>query len=329
MVTIVTKTIGATGDYSTVAAWEAACPANLVTDDKIWRGECQNQTFNEVVVIGGQTTDATRYMELTTAAGASFADNANKLTNALRYNSANGASIEASVYAGLPFQNTTDFTRLSKLQIANTNTGGYGVVVMDGQGVIVDSVIAMSVGQFNSCFSGHGVYLAVAPIFKNCLAIIDTDYAVNGFNINGEYNYAYCYNCSAIRPSNRTVGGTGFFGSNTYDLVLKNCNAFGFTDFQVSPSTTGNNNASTTTISFGSSNQASLTYANQIQQPNSATGLDCRIKAGSSLIDNGADLSGSGVTTDIVGTARIVPYDIGVWEVSSAAPSWSSSAVWM
>ena len=38
MPTTTTKTIGSTGDYSTLQAWEDACPANLVTADEIWRG---------------------------------------------------------------------------------------------------------------------------------------------------------------------------------------------------------------------------------------------------------------------------------------------------
>jgi hypothetical protein len=96
MPTTVTKIIGTGGDYTTIAAWLAACPANLVTADQIWQGKLKNQTFNEAVVFSGITTDATRYIELTTDTGASFRDNASVRSNALRYNASNGAAITSS-----------------------------------------------------------------------------------------------------------------------------------------------------------------------------------------------------------------------------------------
>jgi hypothetical protein len=93
------------GDYSTLQAWEDACPANLVTADQIWQGQCKNQEFalNATVLnIAGTTTDATRYIELTTEAGASFRDHASKATNALRYDATKGAGIRATNAYGKP-----------------------------------------------------------------------------------------------------------------------------------------------------------------------------------------------------------------------------------
>ena len=94
MVTTVVKSIGtASRDYSTLQAWEDAAPANLVTADQVWKGECYNDsTFTAGVTISGITTDATRYIWLTAAAGQSFADHPE---NALDYNAANGVAISA------------------------------------------------------------------------------------------------------------------------------------------------------------------------------------------------------------------------------------------
>ena len=96
-----THSIGTTGrDYSTLQAWEDACPANLVTDGNIWRGECYNDSefssSGTLVTIAGITTDATHYVELTTATGHSFQDHADVRTNALKYNQSNGVGLKTT-----------------------------------------------------------------------------------------------------------------------------------------------------------------------------------------------------------------------------------------
>ncbi len=129
MPTTITETIGSGGDFTTPALWEAALPANLVTADEIRVGEQLNEEFSgsgNQLTIAGQTTDATRYVVYTAAAGASFADNANKLTNELRYNASNGAGIRGTSYYSTAVVVTTDYTRITRLQIHAS--GGAGVV---------------------------------------------------------------------------------------------------------------------------------------------------------------------------------------------------------
>ncbi len=77
--TIVTKSIGAGScggvcDYSTVAAWEAACggatSCDLVTNNEAVVGEMYDDaTFNETVFIDGFITDSTRTVTLSVASG--------------------------------------------------------------------------------------------------------------------------------------------------------------------------------------------------------------------------------------------------------------------
>ena len=321
MPTTTTKTIGSTGDYSTLQAWEDACPANLVTADEIWRGECQNQTFSSssrLLTVSGQTTDATRYIVLSTASGASFADNANKLTNALRYNESNGAAISFTGFYDHGVVVSTPYTVIEKLQIKTTQLSSYSGITFDGASCLASQLLVQYAGSGNG---SPGIGMANGGVARNCISHTSSTVTYSpGFKaLNGTVSF---YNCLAIIPSNIGSAGGVAFQTSYSSAVVQNCAGLGQAAFSGSyggsPSFTGNNNASTTTISFGTSNQASLTFADQIEEPDATTGLDCRTKAGAALIDNGADLSGSGVTTDIVGTARGATYDIGVWEYAAA-----------
>ena len=108
MPTTITKTIGVGKDYASINDWVADAastyPGGLVAADVIWKGVLYKEgsgTNNEWVISSATTTytltcDATRYYLLEAAPGQSFYDNAGKLTNALRYNNANGTSISVS-----------------------------------------------------------------------------------------------------------------------------------------------------------------------------------------------------------------------------------------
>lgn len=67
--TIITKTIGSVGrDYTTIAAWIAACPSNLLTTCQIWKGVCyKDSVFNERVNMYGAFTGYDSYYYLTVA----------------------------------------------------------------------------------------------------------------------------------------------------------------------------------------------------------------------------------------------------------------------
>ena len=318
MATVVTRTIGTTGDYSTVQAWEDASPANLVTNNEIWRGECQNQEFvtSLEIVISGQTTDATRYVELTTVAGASFVDHANKLTNGLRYNASNGAGIRLTASYRQLMSITTSHTRVSKLQLHQANGQAYACIRTIGTSSVVISQILGQSDNGTAFECGSGTW-------SNCLAISNRATGGSGFSVQNSYANSNFFNCTVVRPSNLTVGGSAFYMSYSTSTI-KNCAVFGYTDFWAGQNTpSGNNNATNlASVGFGSSNQVSLTYADQFEQPsNSGSVMDFRLKTGATLIDNGANLSSDGVTTDIVGTTRSAPYDIGAWEFASAGGS--------
>lgn len=123
MPTIVEKTIGTGGDYADIAAWWAATPANFVTADTIQRGLLLNQKHTGGQTLSGKTTSATCYAEITTAPGASFADNADVSSNPLRYDATKGAAIEVTGNSVVGLTIQQDWTRFSKIQFASTSTG--------------------------------------------------------------------------------------------------------------------------------------------------------------------------------------------------------------
>lgn len=324
MPTTTVRTIGSTGDYPDHATWEAACPVNLVTNDEIWQGQSQNQEFTgtgTMLAIAGQTTDATRYVELTTVAGASFADHAGKITNAQRYDASKGAAIRSSVSYGNVISSTTNYTRFSKHQVSATALQSYGMSFGE-RGAQISQVLMGGVGN-NVLGVGYDA------LVKNCLIIQDRASSGNGLSVSsGSFTVTKLQQVTVVRPSNRTAGGTAFTKAYT-NVELKNCAAFGFTTLTSGSGGvfTGNNNASNLAIGFGTSNQAGLVFADQFEQSSSAGGThDFRTKTGANLIDNGADLSGSGVTIDIVGSSRSAPYDIGVWEVAGAGANTGTGA---
>lgn len=71
MVTTTTSSIGATGrDFTDPQSWETSRGGDLVTGDRLEIGEMFNDaTFTGITLFAGNTTDATRFMRLTVAAG--------------------------------------------------------------------------------------------------------------------------------------------------------------------------------------------------------------------------------------------------------------------
>src|SRR5215472_13375284 len=118
----VVKTIDSGGgrDYSTIAAWFAALPANLVTDGNNQEGDCYNDSeffsnSDHIAFFTGHTTDSSHIITLTTGAGQSFRDNASVQTNALRYNQSNGVALRSgSASANSCIYVSDDYVTLSK-----------------------------------------------------------------------------------------------------------------------------------------------------------------------------------------------------------------------
>lgn len=223
MPTTVTSKIGMTNtpvtmDYSTLQSWEDACPANLVTADQIWKGECYDQgeftaTGAGILSISGATTDSTRYVHLDCAAGASFADKAAVRTTPLAYSASNGVAIR---YTGSNYHvdfiwNQINYTRIRGLQIkiASGSAQQWGFRI-GGTGALVEKCISENFRQGMRLDGG-------SPTVNNCLVIGCSEMGINVANtvvING---------CTIVKGT-----GTGI-RTNTYsNLTLKNSAVFGY-----------------------------------------------------------------------------------------------------
>lgn len=325
MTTTITKVIGTGGDYTTIAAWEAACPADLTSVDQIWRGECKSESFtnsgNNVITFAGVTTDATRYLELTCQTGASFSDNASVQTNALRYNTANGAAISSSnnysVNTAVSVETTLN-VRLTGLQIASTGSAG-GILGSSGTAIVIDRcIVESSANNANPIYSFGG-----GTVIKNSLIVHRGASPAN--SAVGIANGTSVFNCTIV-ASNGT--GAVAFEGNYSSPVVKNCAVFNFTAIK-----SGGNTPTYTTcftdVASPPSGFTTIAYSTgsgaQFQSITDGT-HDFRIKTGSSLKDVGTTDS-TNAATDIAGTARPsgASYDVGAWEFVSGGGGGATS----
>lgn len=309
MTTTTSSTVGTGGDYTTLAAWVAAAPANLVTADVVWQGQLLNQEFVSggwAVTIPSAGEDATRYFELTTAPGASFRDHASKATNALKYNAANGAAIRGSGNYGGAIKSEAYYTRITGIQAKN-DTGTFSAMQLTA-GCVVDGCIAEQGSTHWNVITSPGAFT-----IKNAHVAKRTS---GGYGI-GCAQSVNLHNVTIAVPSD--VGG-GSIGVNVAypsgTSTLNNVAVFGFTTAYANA---GSSTATTclTDQSSPATGFSQVTYADCFENTALAS-MDFRVKTGSPLIDAGTtDVTNAAY--DIIGTARPqgASYDVGAWEFSS------------
>lgn len=311
-----TSTIGTGGTFSTIQAWEDAMAATLSAPEV---GQLLNQTFSSssaLVTFAGTTTSPTNAITLTTAAGASFRDNANKLTNALRANASNGALVQLTGGYDNAITVSVANVTFQGLQVDCTTGPSRAINAASGPSCTIDSCLlqarpAGSDGVVN--LSGTG------GICRNSV-LVNAGSGGGGIPTQG----GSILDCTIVRAAANAAAGTGVARSYG-DPLIQGTAIFGF-----SSATTGAVNASsdynaTDLSSLGTGypatahNLTSRAFGSQFQDTGSTlASADWRLKAGSSLIDAGTAISG--ITTDVVGTTRATP-DVGAWEVAAAATS--------
>jgi hypothetical protein len=326
MPTTITKTIGSGRDYATINAWVSGAastyPSGLVAADVIWRGVLYKEgggTNNEWVITTSTTQyaltcDSTRYFLLEAASGQSFSDNGNKLTNALRYDNANGVSISVSGAYVFLFDMDTAFPSIViKIKGIQFKLGNQRIVTGIGN-VFFDNCIIES--------------NANSPIFNsnaratNCLLYTKTAYEI----VSSSSWDGYFRNCILIGSGSSNYAF--FLGNYVSGVIIKNCAIFGFPSGIVSNTAridTANSTYNATDLSsFGwtaTGNIVSKTLANQFQNTGSGS-EDFRVKTGADLIDAGVRDQTYTNDLDIVGQTRSTSTPtIGAWEGSSTAPT--------
>lgn len=298
MATTVTKTIGSGGDYANMAAWIAACPANLVTADQIWRGELLNQTFSgtgNLLTISGITTDATRYVELTVAAGASFADAASPV---MRVDSSKGAYVTSSVdNVGVAvIINSVAFTRFSRLQVESTVTSTAARAIVMGAAWADACIFEGATGAF-----GGGVVGINGGKMSNSVVTLRTGGESEIVNCNSASSTFT--NCVFAVPSDKSAASTALrmsYGS----VTVKNCVALGVNNLvQGTGGSISNGGGNRTSIAGNPSSWTSVTYNTALVVQTTDTGRDFSpTNSSSGLFGVTADTTNA--AKDILGATR-------------------------
>lgn len=301
-----TKTLGLTGrDYSTLAAWATYVNAlNLAANEIL---EVYNDSGavadTAAVAVGGWTANGFS-VTMRPASGQGIKDNANKLTNALRWNASNGAALTNSVNYTNAYEFSGTNLVVEDLQFRATATSASSCAKVQTAGTASRCIFYRS--------AGSGGYVVTQ--------------GASGFTINDSLLYgANSSGVQALSPSlvlnNCTIatitsGNTGIAQPYSVAPVAKNCVLWNFTtDFQGTAGGASTNNA-TSKASFGgtgwgTSGQTSVT-SGDFENVSSGT-EDFRIATGSTkLINTGAASVGSGA--DVVNTTRTGTLDIGAWE---------------
>jgi len=309
---IITKSIGTSSrDYSTVQAWEDSIPASMGSDSYV--GECYKDSefsvsASDTLTFSGSTTGASNTITLKCATGQSFRDNASVQTNALRYNSANGVAVKNTKYAARTCVVSEDYVTITGIQFAQTFSG----TVLQESGNYTHNKISNCILDLADT-SGNAVMSARGLTVINCLMIQNpTGRAIDCPYHNGSLKFV---NCTIVHPTNRSASTTYCFRADYATVPITNCAIFGFNSIcNIDSRFGGSNNCSDKAIGFGTSNQASKTYANQFVNTSSST-ADFKIKTGADCYNNG--VTDTSASPDIAGTTRpqSTAYDIGCWEL--------------
>jgi hypothetical protein len=313
------KSIGsATRDYATPALWWADCPANLVTSTDTWEGECYNDsefTTTATTTFSGVTASATYYPELRCASGEAFNDDADKLTNALRYNQSNGVGIRKTSNYGFIFDINQDYFRLKDIQLR-------------GSGNFIDGIDCRATGlEIDNC-----IVQTRANLFASRLRTVSGTELVNSIFIDeGSVNTAegvrFSYvsgtiaNCTVISlAASNTKSGLELLGA--ISPVAKNTAVFGFSSaFDSGSWGAGSDyNASDDTTSPGANSQDNLTFSDQFENVAGISTLDLRAVSTGSLDENGTRDQTNTNDLDILGQSRSTTAPtIGAHEVVSGS----------
>lgn len=306
------ETIGYGKTYPGIADWWAAHPDFTAAS---WAGELYPSTSGgsleysstAQIDIAGDG-NATYYGSLKPASGYGFKDNANKLTNALRYNASNGVGIKKTSLYGAALNITSSYFRLEGVQVSGGSQ--YNVIALNlgssGKSNIVarDCILSSASGSYT-------LSLYYAAKIVNTVVINEA----NGKGVRFFSGANELLECTVFG-----LGGSGTPGVEIYftaTSVIKNTAIFGFTRSAASGTygAASGYNASNDAYMPGSNNQESKTASNQFENISSLANLDLRAK------DGDLDLNGTRDQTntndlDIVGQARSTTTPtIGAWEV--------------
>lgn len=313
------NSVGTAQTYTTWQAWEDACSADLVADGDNWIGEQINEelTVTSALTVSGITTNASNFLTMRTASGASFIDNATPGTDPLRYDTTKGAALRKTNAYDQLIDSSAVRLEIIGLQL-KTDTGSK---VIRGSGQTQPFLI------------------------KQCILDGDGERVVEGFRSSGDRSLLQ--NCVLIQSKSNGIGiyardldceyttiyGTGstaevvfgVYGLNNFD----NCLFLNFGDWQQSTRVHTVDFCVTDLASWESSTAnnsvLSATISNEIVNDSGVrTTCDLSAKAGGSADGGGTPLT---VTVDIYGQTRdATTPTVGAFEIVAAGGDTNVSA---
>ena len=314
-------------NVATGAISGAKCTITSGTPDNtgaIWQGNCNNEEFSGTgtqITFGGSTTSSTCYAHLTTAAGASFKDNANVQTNALRYNASNGAAIRGTSDSTMTVSANEQFNKVSKLQVSATGVNGRGISFWIAGGVL-DCTIVEATYTLTSTTIGVLSLNGSTTSFTatNCLFIqrksgadhiVGSDTAIANF-----------YGCTFVAADDlATAVAKIFLSGASGTITVQNCGMFAGDSSKAIKSGSATYSFTTCYSDIsGTTGVTQCTYSSEFQNVTDGT-RDFRLKSGAAQIDTGTTDS-TNTPTDIAGTTRPSgsAYDVGCWEFVASNP---------
>lgn len=317
---VIVKTAGSTGrQYATPQLAIDSIPKDLVASGNSYIVDIYNDsaftgTARLLNITGFTTADATHNITVRAAAGQSFRDSPNVLTNALQFNAANGVSFSMTANYEYAIYSDAPYTVFDGLQVRGTNytAGAAWVAGANSQirNCIFESKPQISASAFVLRLAdGDGTTAINTVVINNVAGSRGVSLGVSGKVVN----------CTIVSPAD-TIGASGIsvFGASA---VINNCAIFGYTQpiaAGVAPAADGHN--ATDAATFDGATTGSLTsrtYSTQFQNTATISTLDLRLKTGSVLIDAGSTTSDA---TSISGLTRPsgAAFDIGAWEFASA-----------
>lgn len=323
MPTTIVRDVGPGRTYSTLQAWNTAVTAagrDLVARDVVEVAELYDGNSGAFDLSGADwTTDATRYVWCRAASGHGHGG---IFDNTKAYIGGTGSLPIIGSAGGVAVM---DYTRMGPgISFEDVGGSGNGFVAINGINWTFDGCIFrednIGIPMFNDANN-----LFLGTVFKNCAIYTNT----NGQEIItvGANNLAdppKVYNCTLVA-----------FNTNTSLLKSNNVNAHIISQNNylkvtgVGASTKCYNGAG---VQKGANDATSNAEATTVGLQNIALTVanftnvtfataDFHLPLGSALIDQGADLTAQGVTTDYEGNPRVAPFDIGADEFVVATPS--------
>lgn len=326
------STIGAASrDYATVQLWMDDCPADLITSTDQWIGHCYNDSeFSvsgaPVVDISGVTTSSTYYIELTTAPGQSFKDDASASTNPLgKYDPTKGVAFTTDYGFSGVINIDSSNVYISGIQMLNSSSTGRGIQNNSSSNIFISNCTVDS--ENGGTTQGTLQTSTGGFVVTNCV-VINRSTSGNGAHNNfaaGEY-----YNCTFWAPNGSTTDeGISKNGGAANSTIVKNCAIFGWTTAMASGSYgagTDYNATDNASLSAGSNNVTSLTASNEFEDVSSYADTDLRVKTGSAMIGAGTPDPTHTNDLDIIGQPRsLTAPTIGAWEYQSGGGGFTAT----